>query len=74
MTDTDEILARLDAIEERVYKLERARGAYDRLPLDSPPPIYPRGCVCPLGVEQVCREPLCPRKGWEITGGSGANL
>jgi len=62
------ILTRLDAIEERLRKIE--------YPV-APGPEQPgwqaaHGCVCPAGAERVCWSPLCPRKKWEITSGSGA--
>jgi len=64
--------AERELAEERMRKLERPVDPGPATPIGPglyPPPL---GCVCPLGAQRVCREPLCPRKGWEITSGSGA--
>lgn len=61
MTDAD----RIAALEVRIARLEQKLDQH-QYPGPRLAPVS-TGCVCPSGMEKICRAPLCPRQPWVVS-------
>ena len=65
----DDLERRVKALEAAVEDMKKALYGRPGVPMlfgnpsmPIPPPVSVQGCICPAGVEAVCKAPFCPRR------------